>query len=247
MDKIRISNIKFLNTLPFRYGLAKYSFPDDYKVEITEDYPSECARKLQRNECEIGIVPVAATHDNKDLKIISDYCIASQHEVKSVMLFSDCSLNEITGILLDYQSMTSVRLVRYLAEKKWNLKVDWIKAKPGYEKNISGKTAGLIIGDRALDMYDGFKYKVDLSKEWNELTGLPFVFAVWVVQGTVPADFIDHFNKALSLGVSNIKTAAESVRKNYSYEILPYLTDNIYYQFDDRCKQAKDLFLSTAF
>ena len=43
--------------------------------------------------------------------------------------------------------------------------------------------AVLVIGDRAMKVPDApFHSVVDLAEAWNELTGLPFVFALWVVR-----------------------------------------------------------------
>lgn len=247
MSEIRISNIIYLNTLPFRYGLASYKFPQKYQVNISEDIPSECARKLAANECEIGIVPVAVTGNLSEHKITSDYCIASLKEVRSVMLFSECSLSEITAVYMDYQSRTSVKLLKYLSSEKWQRNFQWLEAHTGYESKISGKTAGLVIGDRALSLYGKFPYQYDLASEWNELTGLPFVFAVWVAHRSVPEDFLQHFNNSLKFGVGNINIAAESVKSKYPYEIMSYLTNNIYYHYDENCRKAVDFFLKSAF
>jgi len=43
----------------------------------------------------------------------------------------------------------------------------------------------LLIGDEALQRRPQFKYIVDLSDVWKDLTGLPFVFAVWQSIGKV--------------------------------------------------------------
>ena len=43
--------------------------------------------------------------------------------------------------------------------------------------------AVLVIGDRAMKVPDApFHSVVDLAEAWNALTGLPFVFALWVVR-----------------------------------------------------------------
>jgi chorismate dehydratase len=41
----------------------------------------------------------------------------------------------------------------------------------------------LLIGDRAMSVpHEPFDRVVDLAEAWRELTGLPFVFALWVVR-----------------------------------------------------------------
>jgi len=247
MQNIRISNISYINTLPFRTGLAGYQFPDSYNVVVSEDIPSECAAKLRNSECDLGIVPVAALSEIEGVKTVSDYCIASLKEVRSVMLFSHCKLSEITDVYLDYQSRTSVKLVQYLAAEKWKRNFRWLKATQGYENEIKDTTAGLIIGDRALKMYDLFPNKYDLAAEWNQFTGLPFVFAVWVANKNVPDDFLQHFNQALSLGISELDKNSRNLQVAYSYDIVNYLRHNIYYNFDENCRMGLNFFLKSVF
>ena len=57
----------------------------------------------------------------KEHYIISDYCISCDGEVASVGLFSDVPLNKIEKILLDYQSRTSVELLKILVEEYWKI------------------------------------------------------------------------------------------------------------------------------
>ncbi len=46
--------------------------------------------------------------------------------------------------------------------------------------------AVLVIGDRAMKVpHEPFHEVVDLAEAWNELTGLPFVFALWVARAGV--------------------------------------------------------------
>lgn len=246
MHKVIISNISYVNTLPFRKGLASYTFPEEFVVEIQEETPAVCAEKLKNGSSDLGIVPVAALNEMKDVDIVSDFCIASQKEVRSVMLFSKRPLHEISSVYLDYQSRTSVKLLQYLAREKWQRDFQWLAAGPGYEKNIGGSTAGLIIGDRALALYNHFPFRYDLAAEWFGLTSLPFVFAVWAGKKDIPERFITHFNQALYAGILNLVNDAQTDQPGYPFDIVHYLQNNIYYSYDDNCKKALSLFLRNA-
>ncbi|MBO97835.1 MAG: radical SAM protein, partial [Flavobacteriales bacterium] len=56
-------------------------------------------------------------------------------------------------------------------------------------------------------MKDKYKYVYDLSSIWKKLTGLPFVFALWVTNKNLDNKFLSQFNLALSFGVKNIQEA----------------------------------------
>jgi chorismate dehydratase len=71
--------------------------------------------------------------------------------VASVCIFSEVPIHEIKEVLLDYQSRTSVRLARILLKEFWNVDPILTDAKEDFREHISGTTAGVVIGDRALE------------------------------------------------------------------------------------------------
>jgi chorismate dehydratase len=176
---------------------------------------------------------------------ITDYCIGAFNEVRSVLLLSDVPLNEIKFVLLDYQSRTSVNLVKVLANKYWKIEPEWIPAEKDFEKNIKGNKAGVVIGDRTFELYHQFKYVYDLSSEWYKFTGLPFVFATWVANKKIAADFISQFNESLKFGISHIREVVDEFNKQNpvsEIDLYAYLTENISFLFDKEKKESLKLF-----
>ena len=96
MDKIRVSAVSYLNSIPFVYGLEKSSVQS--QIELSLDIPSECANKLLDNQVDLALVPVAIIPQLKFSEIISPYCIGANGPVETVCLFSQVSLNEIEEI-----------------------------------------------------------------------------------------------------------------------------------------------------
>ncbi len=240
---IRVSAVSYLNTKPFIYGLEKNKLPKE--IELSLDIPSVCASKLIDGKADIGLVPVAVLPQLKGFSIISDYCIGATGPVRSVMLFSKVPLNEIKEVLLDNQSRTSVLLVRVLADKHWKIQPAWSPAKEGYEKNIEGATAGVVIGDRALKMKGMFPYAYDLAEEWQKMTGLPFVFACWVGKEGLDKAFLEAFSKALGNGIDRREEMVNAMGLDAAAkaETSEYLGKAIDYRFDNDKKKALQLFL----
>ena len=232
MLKIRISAVSYLNTLPFIYGIEN-SLLLEGKYILEKDIPSICAEKLINNTVDLGLIPVAEIYKVKKAQIVSDYCIGAYGKVKTV--------------LLDYQSRTSIRLVQILAQKYWKTKMNFISAKINFEKEISGNTAGVIIGDRTFNMNKKYKYIFDLSEEWTKFTKLPFVFAVWVANKTLNNDFISNFNKACKFGLDNINELVKKyLFKHYisNIELEYYLNNNINYLLDEKKIKGMKKFLN---
>ncbi|MEO7049994.1 MAG: menaquinone biosynthesis protein [Ferruginibacter sp.] len=239
-QKIRVGAVSYLNTKPLVYGFEKGMMKDE--IELIFEYPAKVAAMLLDDEIDIGLIPVAVIPKLKEHFIISDYCIGASGKVASVCLFSDVPLNEITHILMDYQSRTSAALLKVLLKEHWKIEPVLIDTKENYQQGIKGTTAGLVIGDRALQQRKQSPYIYDLAGEWEKMTGLPFVFAAWVSNKKLPVDFIDEFNKATSEGLNHID---EIVTANHFdvYSLKTYYTENIDYRLDAGKREALALFL----
>ncbi len=244
MNKVRISLVKYLNAVPFHFGLKSFFTTDSVKVSL--DTPAVCSGKLQSGKADIGLIPVASIPEISGAEIFSPFCIGSYGSVKSVMLYSNVPIQEVKNILLDYQSKTSVQLIKILAHKLWQIKVNFIHTKPGYEHDIQGNTAGLVIGDRALSFLHKFSYQYDLSECWKSMTGMPFVFACWVTNKKLSKPFQDDFNQALLYGLNNKSSAVKALvnRNDFAIDPTQYLRDNISYDYDHEKKNAMKHFLA---
>ncbi len=233
--------MSYLNTKPLVWAFEQGIMKDE--AEIIYDYPSRLAGMLSNGSIDIGLIPVAAIPAISTPSIISDYCIGASGPVASVCLFSDVPMSEIETVLLDYQSRTSAALVKILIEQHWKKQVVYLDAGSGFESDIKGSRAGLVIGDRAFALRDQFKFIYDLAEEWISFSGLPFVFAAWVANNTLSPVFLEDFNHSIGLGIHHID---EIVRQqNFtSYNLNKYYTENIDYNFDEKKRKGMEVFLS---
>ena len=240
LNKIKIGAVSYLNTKPLLYGIKRSELINN--ISLVEAYPAKIATMLLNDEIDIGLVPVAVLAQLKNYFIISNYCIGANADVASVSLFSKQPIDTIETILLDYQSRTSVALTKILVKKFWKKDVAFIDANENYIEQISGTTAGVIIGDRALEYRNNFEYNYDLASAWKSFTGLPFVFATWVANKPIDENFITQFNEANKLGLYNIDEVVKEIEFKH-YDIKKYFTQNISYEFDAPKKAALQLFL----
>ena len=232
--------MSYLNTKPLVYGFENGRMKDE--IELVSDYPSRIAVQLLNDEIDIGLIPVAVIPNLNEHYIISDYGIGASNPVASVCLFSDVPLNEITHVLMDYQSRTSAELLKILLKHHWKISPVLIDTENGYQQAIKGTTAGLIIGDRALRQRRHSKYIYDLAQEWRAMTGLPFLFAAWVANKKLAREFIKNFNEATAEGLQHIN---EIVAANpfAEYDLHTYYTKNIDYNLDAEKQEALKRFL----
>jgi len=238
--KVRVGAVSYLNTKPLIYGIEKGMIKNE--AELLIDYPSKIASMLLEDQIDVGLVPVAIIPEIKEYYIISDYCIGSVGEVASVCLFSEVPLDKIETVLLDYQSRTSVALLKVLVKNFWKINVVFKETSGDYQSQISGTTAGLVIGDRALQQRKISSFIYDLGSEWIKFTSLPFVFAAWISNKKLDDHFINEFNKANAFGLNKLG----DVVKEHPYGIFDlhhYYKDCISFDLDNDKRKGLELFL----
>lgn len=238
--KIKVAAVSYLNTKPLLWGIERS--PVIREMDLLLDYPAKLAKSLIEGAIDMALLPVAVLPLIEGGRIVSDYGIAADGEVASVCIFSQVPMEEIEVVYLDYQSRTSVRLAEILLKKHWKKEVVFKTAPENYIDLIGDTVAGVIIGDRALQVRPDFKYIYDLSEEWKNYTGLPFVFAAWIANKELPVAFLEDFNKANAAGLSHLdKVIAENPYPYYS--LYTYYTDNIHYYLNEEKRKGLSLFL----
>jgi chorismate dehydratase len=242
LKKIKVGIVNYLNTAPLVYGLKNSSVIDE--IELVPDYPANLANDLLEDSIDVGLVPVAVIPYLSQWWLIGDHCIGCEGPVASVCIFSDVPIEKTKKIILDYQSRTSAELARLLIRDYWKLPhVDVINATGDFQHEIHGDTAGLVIGDRSFVQRKKSKYAYDLGDAWHRHTGLPFVFAAWISNKPLPADFIEKFNAANAFGASNISDVIASLTINGGFDLEEYFGKYISYTLDDRKRKALRAFL----
>jgi len=242
LSKIRVGIVNYLNTRPLLYGLQRPPIADS--IELIGDYPSRLGEKLINGEIDLGLIPVASIPDLDEYYIVGNHCIATEGEIASVALFSEVPLEQIRTVYLDYQSRTSAALLQYLIREYWGISPEIIQSSnEDYRSLIKGTTAGLVIGDRAFEQRRISNYIYDLGSEWRKITGLPFVFAVWVSKKQLPSSFIKTFDEANALGLTLFNEIAEQV--NYeAFDLKKYYKLHLNYQLDAKKMDAIRKFMS---
>lgn len=243
MELIRISAVSYLNTFPFVFGIKTSGELED--IDLHLDTPSLCAEKLKNNVVDLALVPVGAIPMFENPVPVGGYCIGAEREVKTVLLLSRKPLHEITDVALDFDSGTSVLLVKVLARRFWKINPSWHPLAPGEAERGPDHESLVAIGDKTLRMVNDFPYVYDLAAEWIRFTSLPFVFAVWLANRKLPEGFVFKFDRALEYGINRKEEIPFFFQDKIppGFDVMGYLENNISYRFDEGKKRGMELFL----
>jgi chorismate dehydratase len=241
---LNISAVSYLNTFPFVYGLRKSGFLNNHQLDL--QVPSLCAKKLISGESDIALVPVGALPEIGKVTFLTDYCIGATGPVKTVLLLSHVPLNEISAIYLDFDSRTSVELVKVLAENYWKINPEWIRLESGASNKGVLFESMVAIGDKTFYLRKNYAFVYDLAAEWVNFSGLPFVFAIWAAKKVISQTDLSLFNQALTYGVNHITECIEYFKGSLPAcdDCLGYLENSISYSFDADKKLGLQKFLS---
>ena len=168
--------------------------------DLSKAYPRQMSKLVKSGDIDCGPLPVVEIFKMENILNPLDYFgISSDGPAKSVCLFSNVDIKELTGknISLTSQSSTSVMLLKLLVRNFWNiLDVKFVDESHPHD-------AILLIGDNALKQKKklSYKYVYDLAEAWKQMTGKPFVFARWVYRKDSNVVLVEKFLESLSFSI----------------------------------------------
>jgi len=183
---MRIGKIPYLNSVLF-YGLCETDGSaasiEGEKIELVPLVPRQLSGAVVENAVDAGPVPLVTCWDIADrYEPLGDFCIATADKARSILFFSKRPVAELDGAAIGVtaETSTSVRLLKVLI-------THYYRVHPGAWVHLDwpNNDAFLLIGDEALIHRRGVKdypHVVDLGEVWHAWTGLPFVFARWMVR-----------------------------------------------------------------
>jgi len=220
-------------------------------VDFVEAVPARCAQMLAQSEVEVALVPVIEYQRAHDVSLVSDVCVGSKDEVRSVLLVSrKAELESIRSVALDESSRTSATLVKIIFREFLGRDADWTTRSPDLHEMLDRADGALIIGDPAMVFPRGDLTIWDMATLWRNYTGLGFVFAMWMLNDSASdrARTVD-FAAARDEGVANRSGIVSDYQKllGLSGESLQeYLDRNICFRLDNEMQRGLDLYFQLA-
>ncbi|HEX8949468.1 MAG TPA: menaquinone biosynthesis protein [Dissulfurispiraceae bacterium] len=184
-EKLRIGRIPYANLFPIFYMLQKERDCSCY--EFVEGVPSKVNALLRSGQIDVSpSSSIEYLRNPSYYRIVEGNSVSSRGPVGSVFLFSARPIEELGGVAVytTSQSETSVGLLKIILAKFYGLNCPM-------ETTDRPETAGeafLLIGDDALKyssklLVARHSLRVyDLGELWYRHTGLPFVFALWIIR-----------------------------------------------------------------
>ena len=248
----RVGCVSFLNAVPLIAGLSETD------AAVRYDVPSRLLTDLESGAVDIALCPVIDYQRSAvPLRIVPVGGIGCEGHTLTVRLFSQVPLDRITTIHADTDSHTSVALVQVLLHGMFSLRPRMVSTHMGSLHPADPATdwpqTMLMIGDKVVTDSPPavrFPYQLDLGDAWRDMTGLPFVFAVWMArQDADLGDLPERLRTVRETNATRIDALAmeHSPRHNWPYDMaLQYLGHWLKYDIGPRQLEAMNLFFDKA-
>ena len=186
--ELRVGCVRYLNSRPLIHG---------HEARVTFQHPATLADELAAGRLDVGLVPTfELLRQPANYRVVDDVAIACRGRVYSVFLAYRGHLADVRRIWLDPASRTSVNLLRVLLAEFHGYQPQYAPLPPASDAPpLAAPAPGegvLLIGDQAIAFRTqqtqtaaGCRF-FDLGEQWQLATGLPFVFAAWLVRAGVP-------------------------------------------------------------
>jgi chorismate dehydratase len=182
---VRVGVVSFLNTLPLIDGLDQLA-----DFELRHSVPSNLIEQLLADEIEVGLCSsIDYQRSSHPLIVLPAGLLGCSGPTLTVRLYSTQPIERIAHVHCDTDSHTSVALMRIVLKERYGLKPAIVEydAREHVAENrpIEWPDAMLLIGDKVVtDSPPAVRYphQLDLGGAWLELTGRPFVFALWMAK-----------------------------------------------------------------
>jgi len=264
--RLRVAAISFLNPAPLMWDFEHppLNAPLALRYQVDRMLPSECADRLASGAADIGLVPIAALATTPGLHILPGCVIASKGRVRSLLLVrrASRSLHALRNVAADIASRTTLAHARILLDHWGNPGIPFLPMTADLDAMLDMADAAILIGDPALlaleERVNRFERTGeelvyhDLAQEWHNLTGLPFVSAIWgsaACGGALDESITNDFVQSRIHGLQNIDPLVTewSRRLPISEETIhKYLTTNIHYVLDEECLEGMKVFFRLA-
>lgn len=195
-----VASVPYLNAKPLIYQLSQ-----DDSIDLLFDVPSKLPAMVDAGEAAVAMASSFDAIRTPGRKVVEGITISTINQVESVRIFSKVPFSEIEVLALDQSSLTSNHLALILLSELYSLKPKTTQALPDIGEMLKQCDACVLIGDKGLTSEHENVQIMDMGEAWRELTGLPFVWALWFGGPLLDEGLAAKLRRAKEWGVENLQ------------------------------------------
>ena len=256
---LRVGTVPYLVGRPLDTGLER-----EPGFEVSRRVPAELVRGLRSGELDVALVSSVELFRRPGYRYVDHVAVSGEGDVASVQVFLRKPIESVERVALDPSSRAAAALTRVLLSDDATSTSNvgrptsgrartFVDVPAGVDPSHVDADAWLEIGDPALRraLAEGAPPTFNPCREWTRRTGLPFAFAVWIVNPFVelsPAQ-LEAFARARKRGHAEVRALAAEASRAWSLplaECRRYLEEECRYEPGEKLAPALAAFQSAA-
>jgi chorismate dehydratase len=227
---LKVGTVPYLVGRPLDHGLA-----DEPGIDLAYEVPALLIEKLRAGAIDAALVSSIELFRRPGYRYIDGIAVAGESYVGSVQVFLRRPIQDVRSIAMDPSSRAAQALVRTLLHDREGGPPEYVEVPRGEDPRAREDTdAWLRIGDPALRETLTLDVPAwNPSEEWRRRTGMPFIFAAWIVREDAPIEpHLDAFARARARGRASIGALAAEAAREWSLpeaQCLEYLSEECSY------------------
>lgn len=196
-----IGCVPYVNAKPI---VDRFHFGPPTDIEVIYDVPSRLPALLDSGSAEAVLASSFDALATPDRTFAEGVSISTFGPVQSVRLFSKVHPVHIRTLALDQSSLTSNHLAQIVLRERYDASAECVQMEPELNSMLNSCDACVLIGDKGMSA-DATGLKVlDLGEEWFALTGLPFVWALWIGNKHLSGELVYELNESKRWGIEHL-------------------------------------------
>jgi chorismate dehydratase len=194
---LKVGRIPYLSCEPFYFDMERRG------IEMYEMAPSALAEAAAGGVIDAAPIPLTdCLRLDGQFRFLSGFCLATIRRAGSVVLHSKVPMPELSAarVAVSGEAATSSFLLKVVLALKYHVHpAAYVTMEEAYD-------AFLLIGSEGLRQRHGvwdYPHTYDLGEEWYRWTGLPFVFARWMVRRTLDRKDVAILEDMLYVGLQD--------------------------------------------
>lgn len=239
MSRIRVASVAYFNSKPLIEGLD-----EDPLIDLSLAVPAKLIDGLATGQTDVALLPTIDYQTLPGLRVIPVGGIGCDGATLTVRLFARVPMQQVKRVACDMESHTSIALAKILFAERYGRVPAFV---PMPQSTGADDEALLLIGDKVIcESPVGYPHQLDLGEAWKDLTGLPFVFAIWTARAGVElADLPARLAAARRLGLSRAQQLVDryAVPRGWPADVaLRYVLEYLHYDIGPRQLEAIERF-----
>lgn len=235
---LRVGSVPYLVGRPLDLGLER-----EPGIDLVHEVPARLVESLRAGEIDVAMVSSIELFRRPGYRYIDGLAVAGEGHVASVQLFLRRELQQVERIALDPASRTAAALLRVLLAEGPGATPQFLEVAAGEDPRETPADAWLRIGDAALREHHGEDLPhFNPSEAWTERTGLPFIFAPWIVRPGVDIEpHLPAFGAARARGAAHVESLARRAARDWELPLEAcrhYLLEECLYELDERMQTS---------